>query len=1030
MADPVTAPSASRPDLPTGTVTFLFTDIEGSTRLLQALGPAYAELLATHHRVLRHAIASHHGREVDTQGDSFFVAFERAADAIACAIDAQRDLAATAWPADGGVRVRMGIHAGDALVASTGYVGIAVHRAARIMHAGHGGQVLLSAAAASLVADDLPDGARLVDLGAHRLKDFDQPVKLYCLAHPDLDADFPPLVTLDRRPNNMPADVSSFVGRQAELASLDALLSSDGVRLVTLIGPGGTGKTRLAIRAASDQLDHVRDGAFVVDLAAAEDRESLIAAVAGVLGVAGSRDQPLVEAVKRHVGDAQLLLVLDNFEQVTVAAPVVTELLQACPQLRILVTSREALRVRGEQLVRVEPLALPAPDPRVESASLLGFEAIQLFVERARAVRPDFALTDDNARAVIEICRRLDGLPLAIELVTARLALFSPEALLGRLESRLGGTGRGQRDLPERHQTLRSTVDWSYRLLEPGEQALFAVLSLFAPARLDAVEATTGRIDGWSRTGTDPVDGIASLLEKSLVRRSGEDAVAMLETIREFAAERLAADPELHRAARRGHAEASTEAARAHAARASRVAGDPAVAALVADVENLEAAWRYWLEIDAADELSALWDALGLVYETTGRYSAMVAATDALLGVLERTTAGEELAARALTLRMRRARTILALHGYKQEAETAYAEVLEALEGQADQAHTYPILRDVVRFYMMSGRVEMALTTSAALLSLGEETGDPAILLDGHLMVGQGRMASGDLAGALEHFEMAIAASAATGYRPRSSSFGTDPRVSARTTSAFLLWLVGRPDSAAARIRDAIDVATGIGPFSLAYANFHAAFLHLWRLEPDVVTERARTAVVLAEQHGFPVWRALGTALGGAALVFFGETDDGLARVEAGVGAFRAMQKPPIFWAALRFVEAGSLAFAGRVAEATTVIDDVMAQNRDRSFDPSLCLLRGDIALGSGDPAAAGEWYGRALAEATETGGLMVELQAETRLTALRRAAGTADAGERLRAVYDRFSEGFATRDLVLARAVLDDPTSLGPLAR
>ena len=575
-------------------ITFLFTDIEGSTRLLQRLEDRYADVLHLHHELLRRCFARFTGREVDTQGDSFFVLFDRAADALGCALAAQRLLGEQVWPEDAAVRIRIGIHTGRALLTRTGPIGIDVHRAARVMGAGHGGQVLASASTAASATDDLPPDASLHDLGEHRLKDLEQPIRLYELAHPDLAGGFPPLITLDRRPTNLPAPVSEFVGREQELEAIGRRLAGDHQRLVTLIGPGGSGKTRLALRVAIGQLDRLRDGAFLVDLEAATDTESAIAAIAGVVGAPRHRDRPVMDELKRRLHEREMLLVLDNFEQVTIAGAAIADLLEACPALEMLVTSREALHVRGEHLFPVPPLSLPAPRSAASAADAGRFEAIQLFVERARSVRPDFNLTDDNAAAVTEICRRLDGLPLAIELATARLNLFTPEALRDRLQRRLHGLASGARDLPARQQTLRATIDWSYQLLEPAEQRLFEQLAVFANIPLDAVEPVADAAVA-DDDRLDPLAVLTSLIDKSLIRRTPDDRLEMLETIREFAAERLAARPDLETASRRAHAQFFTELCRRTSSGLDRAAvATPPTASLSSDLENLELAWRYW----------------------------------------------------------------------------------------------------------------------------------------------------------------------------------------------------------------------------------------------------------------------------------------------------------------------------------------------------------------------------------------------------------------------------------------------------
>jgi predicted ATPase/class 3 adenylate cyclase len=485
-----------RTDLPTGTVTFLFTDIEGSTRLLHALGPdGYAEALAEHRRVLREAFAAHGGVEVDTQGDAFFVAFPTAAGAAAAATAARDALSS------GPISVRMGLHTGAPKVTGEGYVGIDVHRGARVAALAHGGQIVLSPATAALL-----DGRELHDLGLHRLKDFEAATRLSQLG----PGEYPPL----RTPGSvdLPRPATRFLGRERELFEAVSLVYERDPRVLTILGSGGTGKTRFAIELARLLAEDAEGGTVFVPLAPLRDPELVVPALADRLGAAS----PDVAAVAARIGDRRLHAVVDNVEHLLPdAARPLAELVAAAPALRLFVTSREALRVQGEHELDLPPLA--------------DDEAVELFCERARAVRPD--VREDAA--VRELCARLDQLPLALELAAARTKLLSPEALLERLGDRLDLL-RGARDVDERHATLRATIAWSYDLLDADEQRLFRRLAVFrGGCTLETAEQVCAA----------DVDAISSLLDKSLVRRRsgrlGEERIWMLETIREFAAERL-----------------------------------------------------------------------------------------------------------------------------------------------------------------------------------------------------------------------------------------------------------------------------------------------------------------------------------------------------------------------------------------------------------------------------------------------------------------------------------------------------------
>ena len=527
------------PELPTGTVTFLFSDIEGSTRLLQAAPEAWPALLERHRVLMRDAIAAHGGTEVGTEGDSFFVAFPSTGGALAAAIGAQRALAAEAWPDGAELRVRMGLHAGAAQLGTDTYVGLDVHRAARIAAVAHGGQVLVSDAVRVLLAQELPLGVTLRDLGQHRLKDLAEPEHIFQVVGDGLETEFPPLATLDGVLNNLPRRLTTFLGREREIGEVLELL--DGSRLLTLTGPGGTGKTRLSLEVAARSLDRYREGVFFVELSPVSETELVAGTIAQALGLPDRGGRTAMDRLTEHLAARQVLLVLDNFEQVTDAATVVAQLLAADPNLTVLTTSRAPLHVYGEREYPVPPLALPdlAHLPQLEALRQL--EAVALFVERATAVRPDFAVTNDNAPAVAEICVRLDGLPLAIELAAARIRILTPQAMLARLENRLGLLSAGSRDLPERQQTLRGAIAWSHDLLDEADRTLFACLATFVgSAGIEAIERVCA-----SDAGGEVLDALASLVDKSLVRQregvGGEPRFSMLETIREYAAEQAAA---------------------------------------------------------------------------------------------------------------------------------------------------------------------------------------------------------------------------------------------------------------------------------------------------------------------------------------------------------------------------------------------------------------------------------------------------------------------------------------------------------
>src|SRR5579859_8002803 len=553
------------PSLPTGTVTFFFSDIEGSTQLAERFGEQWPSLLGAHREIVRAAIEAGGGTEVGTEGDSFFVAFPTALAAISAAVASQRELAAHEWPEDAPVRIRIGLHTGEGTLSGADYVGIDVHRAARIAAAGHGGQVLLSDTTRALTEGALPAGVTLRDLGQRRLKDLSRPERIHQLVIEGLPADFPPLKTLDATPNNLPTQLSSFLGRERELGEVEELLGK--TRLLTLTGPGGTGKTRLSLQVGARLADRFPDGIFFVPLSLLRDAELVPGTIAQELGLADRGGLTPMAALIDHLRQRRMLLILDNFEQVAEAAPRISELLAAAPGLAVLGTSRSALRIYGEREYPVPPLATPDLRGHETPASLSQYEAVALFIERAMAVKPDFSVTNENAPAVAEISSRLDGLPLAIELAAARINVLTPQAMLSRLDHRLSLLSGGARDRPERQQTLRGAIDWSYDLLTDDEAALFRRLSVFAGgARLDAV----GSVCPGDELKIDILDGLTSLVEKSLLRQvadvDAEPRFLMLGTIRDYALERLVESGRADELQRR-HAEhfsALVEQARPH----------------------------------------------------------------------------------------------------------------------------------------------------------------------------------------------------------------------------------------------------------------------------------------------------------------------------------------------------------------------------------------------------------------------------------------------------------------------------------
>jgi predicted ATPase len=565
---------------------------------------AYGDLLAEHRRLVDEAVADADGRIVDTQGDAFFAAFPRASAAVACAARLQQELADTA------IRVRIGLHTGQPALTPTGYVGLDVPRAARICAAAHGGQVLISQTTRELVDDDLPESVALRDLGEHRLKDLSSPQRLTQLVIAGLPDTFPSLRTLENRPTNLPVQPTPLIGRERELETVSELIRRDDVRLLTVTGPGGAGKTRLALQAAAELVEEFPQGVYLVTLEPVADPALFLPTIGQTIGARETA------SLADFLAPRQTLLVLDNLEHLLEATPVLSTLLAGAPQLKLLATSRTPLHLSGEHELQVPPLELPDPSHLPDAEALSQYEAVELFTERARAVKADFAITNANAPAVAEICVRLDGLPLAIELAAARAKLLSPQALLARLEQRFDLLTGGPRDQPERRQTLRATIDWSYGLLGPDEQTLLIRLSVFTGGcTLEAAEAVCG--DGGLLTT------LSTLIDNNLLvqeeQPDGEPRFTMLETIHAYALE-LLDEGEPTDALRRRHAEYFIEVAdRIAELERSSLSIDWPV--FERELDNFRSALE-WLDAVGEDELAVrLVAALSDLWSTTGRHS-------------------------------------------------------------------------------------------------------------------------------------------------------------------------------------------------------------------------------------------------------------------------------------------------------------------------------------------------------------------------------------------------------------------------
>ena len=999
---------------------FLFTDIEQSTRTWERDPERMTHSLAIHDDIVASAIEGAGGTVVKGTGDGFMAVFGDPEQAVGAAADMTRRLVDAEWGDGPVLRIRVGIHAGDADVRGDDYFGTAVNRAARLMGVASGGQVVLSGDVAGHL-DGRPIGDLGVrDLGEHRLKDLAGPQRIYQLTGPGLETSFPPLGTLDLTPNNLPEQLSDMVGRERELADIRSLLDAGGSRLVTLLGPGGTGKTRLALAAAADQIDRFGDGVFFVDLEDVVHLDGVLPAIARVVGTGAYGDESPIDLAVNAIGDRRVLIVLDNFEQVVEAAPQIAAVLQRCPGLTCIVTTREALRVRGEHVFAVEPLALPPviSEPSADEAG--AFEGVALFVERARAGSPSFDLTDDNVSEVVAICRRLDGLPLALELAAARLRLFDAAELLERLEDRLDVL-KGGRDLPERQRALETTVAWSYDLLGPTRQQMLRLLSAFSGASVEAIETVA---TGLFSDQVDVIDDLQSLVDKSLVRPERTVAgtrYTMLETIRDFARNELDRSHEEAAAVRRSHAEyyadLSTELR-------DELRGDARGAVLdqaAVGLGNLRTSWAYWVDEQDVARLEELLETLWALHDAQGHYHGALELASDLLAILDMSPEAED-RARAAAMQVSVARATMAIHGYTSEVEAAFTRAIE-LQGESGAQARFPVLRSLATLYVLRYEPDKALEVGNQLMAIAERDRDPDHLIDAHLVVGSNLGFTYEMDAGLDHLEKAIEL-----YRPGRTvaeglRLGPHPAVVSMTTSAFFLWWMGFPDRAAVRAEQAIAAARTTGhAYSLAYAIYHVAFLETWNLRIERLPELAEELGVLARRHDFLIWEALSIVLDGLVMIVGGESKAGLDTIERGIQLYESASAPPAFWSSILLLRANACLLGGEIDDARRFAEEAadVIGGDDGQFAP-IAVALGDITRAEGDPHGALEWYDRATECARAVSLAMPEVMSRSRAAELDRSDERLAALEQL---LGTFTEGAENRLLMQARAVVaGEPT-------
>jgi predicted ATPase/class 3 adenylate cyclase len=823
------------------TLTFLFTDIEGSTAMLTRLGPGYADVLADHHRIIRGGLAAHGGREIDTQGDAFFAVFTSPSACVAAAIGMQLALIRSSWPAGEAVRVRMGIHSGEASQTPVGLVGLEVHRAARVAGVAHGGQIVLSAAAAALVRDTMPAGAALRDLGLHRLKDLGRPEQIFQVEASGLPTAFPPLRSLDNPKllNNLPAQVSSFIGRDAELAEVRRLIAA--FRLVTLTGPGGAGKTRLALQAAAGLLDGSGDGVWFADLAPLQDADLVAVTVASVLGVQAEPGRPLTSTLAEAIGQRNLLVLLDNCEHVIDAcAKLADTLLRGCPNIVLLATSRERLGIDGERVYRVPSMGTPGEDDDAEA--IRAAEAVRLFADRAEQQGARLAWDEQTAAVAGRICRRLDGMPLAIELGAARLRVMPVTELDARLDQRFSLLTGGSRAALPRQQTLLAMVDWSWELLTAAERHVLARLSVFAggfdPPAAEAVCAGGAVLAG------EVIGHLGALIDKNLVQfddtGAGPGRYRLLETVREYAARQLEGpDRQATDEARNAHRDHYLALAQAAAPQLSSRDQAEWLDRLDLELDNLRTAIAFSLaQADPAPGIRLV-GSLRIFWKARGHASEGV---EALLALLARpaVAAGQE----AALLRARGLATtayLLEQTGGYAMAEACCEEALAIARPAGDRRLVTDVLNVRAFVLVRQGQQAAALALIKEGLDLARQLGDPHLAARALAVRSYAVDVEGDHAGAARDAAESLTLFRRAGDRREVGTMLGNLGYAELST--------GDLDTARGHLRESLDIARALNDtYGVVYATFNLGLAEYLGGSPGAAQEQFAESFDLARR--------------------------------------------------------------------------------------------------------------------------------------------------------------------------------------
>jgi predicted ATPase/class 3 adenylate cyclase len=820
--------------LPSGTVAFLFTDIEGSTKRWERHRDAMDGAVRRHDALVRAAIENRGGYVFKTVGDAFCAAFARVSDAVAAAVDAQLAIANEDFSAVDGLRVRVGLHVGEASERDGDYFGPAVNRAARLLSVGHGGQVLLSGIARDLADTDLPMGASLIDLGSQRLKDLTEPEHVWQLTVEGLPAEFLPLTSLDARPNNLPVQSTSLIGREHDLDEVKALIVNH--RLVTLLGAGGVGKTRLALQVGADLLDRYPDGAWIAELAPVTDAELVSSVIAKMLGISQQEGRPVDESIPLWLKRKKVLLILDNCEHVVeIVARLADAIIHSCPDVLMVATSRQPLGIRGEVVHRLPSLSIPDDIAGLRTPDALRYGAIALFVDRAKAADSRFSLSDDNALIVADVCRRLDGIPLAIELAAARVKVLSIHNLAQRLDDRFKILTGGSRTALPRQKTLSALIDWSYDLLTPQEQTLFSRVAVFAGGF--GLDAATAVCAGEGVDEVDLLDLLSSLTDKSLVvadTTGDRERYRLLESTRAYALQKLDASGERERLARR-HAEYFCDQAQAADLRFGSESNAVWLASVELEIDNYRAALE-WAFTDGHDEalggavagaLQPLWVAGGLAVE--GRYW------------IARAQAGlDESAHPRVAARLWRALAYLSDSKRKHDCSGRALALYQSLGDVHGVAWAFLSLTFAL-FQM--GRLDEASKANASALAAMHECGDK--LGAAHCLDHQATIcrSSGDIAASRTLYAQALGA-----YR----AIGNESGAAAQLTNlAELEFADGRVEEALRLAREFLELHTlGKNAKRLAFIYSNTAVYRIALGDVDRAREDAREGLRWAQQGG------------------------------------------------------------------------------------------------------------------------------------------------------------------------------------